>query len=543
MRFFDTNTTVILKCLEYLAIVFTRLADANYHLDEGEASIFLPHLINKVGDPKDNIRKEIRRIIQLILQVYCSSRVTFFLLKGLKSKNAKQRTECLEELGNLIQQFGIERFQPSMDVGMKAIAQQIGDRDNSVRSAALNAIVEAYVMHGETIFKYIGNLNEKDMSMLEERIKRSSRTKPGGTGTGQPTHLGIPAGILSQKQNSPEEKPKIMKIASAHTGNVRAAEARIAVPKGPFQLDFDGSDTEDDIPMPQLIEPDLRNLDDPINLPVARYKSSNSRRNPSIALLVAQVGSSDINTCIQALQEIEAMLKDGRRSSALQTQNEQTVDPSSASDKSESLRGHVDALLSACTIQLRLMHTQQIKQESVSSDSIRLYKFILGAIMSLCRCKNLSVEASKNVIKELAQVLLMILLDPKLNVTKEGKGVTNAVNITVVKVVENMNANNVMVALIQLLHEIVGDEEFSPQYKELVMKCLWKMTRMIPTIINQLDLDQIIGDIHAFLVAYPSPTWNKNNDMPLRTLKTILHAFIKQKGDVVKPIFQKYSWK
>ena len=525
-------------------LVFGKLADANYHMDDIEATNFLPYLINKIGDPKDNIRKDIRKIIQLILPVYCSSRVSFFLLEGLKSKNAKQRTECLEELGNLIQQYGMERFQPSMTVALKAIAQQIGDRDNSVRSAALNTIVEAYVMHGEGIFRFIGNLNEKDMSMLEERIKRSSRTKPGGTGAGQPTHLGIPAGGPPQKQNSPEEKPKHAKIASAPAGIPRAAEARPVPLKGPFQLDFDGSDTESDIPMPQLIEPDLRNLDDPINLPVARYKTlTNNRRNPSVALLVAQVGSSDIDKCIQALQEIEAMLKDGKRSSALQAQNEQTTDPISASDKSESLRGHVDALLSACTLQLRLMHGQQIAQETVGCDSMRLYKFILGAIMSLCRCKNLSIEASKNVIKDLTQVLLMILLDPKLNLTPEGEGVAKAVNITVVKVVENMNANNVMVALVQLLHEIVGNEEFSPQFKELVMKCLWKMTRMIPNIVNQLDLDQIVGDIHAFLVAYPSPTWNKNNDMPLRTLKTILHAFIKQKGDVVKPIISKFSWK
>jgi cytoskeleton-associated protein 5 len=50
LHFFDTNTSVLLKQLEHLHAVFMRLPDVEYHLNELEASAFLPYLINKVNN-------------------------------------------------------------------------------------------------------------------------------------------------------------------------------------------------------------------------------------------------------------------------------------------------------------------------------------------------------------------------------------------------------------------------------------------------------------------------------------------------------------
>lgn len=66
-------------------------------------------------------------------------------------------TECCEELGILINKYGIEVCQPSPKV-LKDIAAQIADRDNAVRSAALNCIVAAYNIVGNTVYKYIGRV-------------------------------------------------------------------------------------------------------------------------------------------------------------------------------------------------------------------------------------------------------------------------------------------------------------------------------------------------------------------------------------------------
>ena len=175
LRFYDTNPSVLLKGLEYLNLVFQRLVENSYVLTDIEGTSFIPHLLTKIGDPKDTVRNGVRSLLRQICLVYPFSKVFAYLMDALKSKNARQRTECLDELGYLIETYNLTVCQPTPQHALKEIARQISDRDNSVRSAALNCIVKAHELAGERIYKMIGQLNEKDLSMLDERIKRSKK--------------------------------------------------------------------------------------------------------------------------------------------------------------------------------------------------------------------------------------------------------------------------------------------------------------------------------------------------------------------------------
>lgn len=54
-------------------------------------------------------------------------------------------------------------------------------------------------------------------------------------------------------------------------------------------------------------------------------------------------------------------------------------------------------------------------------------------------------------------------------------------------------------------------------------QCLWKLTRQIPQVVDLLNLDQLLLDMHQFMMGYlrivplPSP-----DDIPFRTVKTVL---------------------
>uniref|UniRef100_A0A8C5BY36 Cytoskeleton-associated protein 5-like n=1 Tax=Gadus morhua TaxID=8049 RepID=A0A8C5BY36_GADMO len=175
LRFFDTNTSVLMKALEFLKLLFPLLSQQDYRLSELEATAFIPYLILKMGESKDVVRKDVRFIMANLAKVYPASRLFPLIMDGAKSKNSKQRSECLEELGCLISLFGLSVCQPTPAKALKEIAVHIGDRDTLVRNAALNTIVVVYNMVGEQIYKLVGNLSEKDLSMLEERIKRSAK--------------------------------------------------------------------------------------------------------------------------------------------------------------------------------------------------------------------------------------------------------------------------------------------------------------------------------------------------------------------------------
>ena len=55
---------------------------------------------------------------------------------------------------------------------MKIVAQQISDRDNSVRSAALNTLVLGHSIIGEPIYKYIGRVCVLITNILCESFAR-----------------------------------------------------------------------------------------------------------------------------------------------------------------------------------------------------------------------------------------------------------------------------------------------------------------------------------------------------------------------------------
>lgn len=80
-------------------------------------------------------------------------------MEGIKSKNARQRAECLEVVGAMIEQYGTTICQPSPAACLKEVAKQISDRDNSVRNAALNCVVQAYNIVGEKVYKMVGNVS------------------------------------------------------------------------------------------------------------------------------------------------------------------------------------------------------------------------------------------------------------------------------------------------------------------------------------------------------------------------------------------------
>ena len=61
------------------------------------------------------------------------------------------------------------------------------------------------------------------------------------------------------------------------------------------------------------------------------------------------------------------------------------------------------------------------------------------------------------------------------------------------------------------------------------------MVRRLPECILDLQVDQILLDIHTFLKVHPHQVWkSRADDTPLRTMKTVLHSLAKLKGAQVR---------
>lgn len=522
LRFFDTNTSVLMKALEYLKLLFTLLSDEEYHLTENEASSFIPYLILKVGEPKDVIRKDVRAILNRMCLVYPASKMFPFIMEGTKSKNSKQRAECLEELGCLVESYGINVCQPTPGKALKEIAIHIGDRDNAVRNAALNTIVTVYNVHGDQVFKLIGNLSEKDMSMLEERIKRSAK-RPSAVPVKQAEEKPQRAQNINSNANMlrkgpAEDMSSKLNQARSMSGHPEASQ----MVHREFQLDLDEIENDNGTvrcEMPELVQHKLDDIFEPVLIPEPKIRAvsphfddMHSNTASTINFIISQVASGDINTSIQALTQIDEVLRQ--------------------EDKAEAMSGHIDQFLIATFMQLRLIYSTHMADEKLDKDDIiKLYSCIIGNMISLFQIESLAREASTGVLKDLMHGLITLMLDSRIEDLEEGQQVIRSVNLLVVKVLEKSDQTNILSALLVLLQDSLLATASSPKYSELVMKCLWRMVRLLPDTINSINLDRILLDIHIFMKVFPKEKLKQcKSEFPIRTLKTLLHTLCKLKG-------------
>uniref|UniRef100_A0AAQ5ZNE7 TOG domain-containing protein n=1 Tax=Amphiprion ocellaris TaxID=80972 RepID=A0AAQ5ZNE7_AMPOC len=516
LRFFDTNTTVLMKVLEYLKLLFAMLNRENYHLTEYEANSFVPYLILKVGESKDVVRKDVRAILGMLCKVYPASKVFPFLMEGTKSKNSKQRAECLEELGCLIEGYGMNVCQPTPAKSLKEIAVHIGDRDTSVRNAALNTVVAVYNVCGDQVYKLIGNVSKNGADAWKSHLKTCSAhsyvclSSPAVREGHE--HAGGEDQTFSQEDSSSS--------AQAERPREHSESSHPSIPKE-FQLDLDMIEMDQSrvCELPDLVQHKLDELLEPIMIPEPKMRAvsphfddlHNSTAS-TINFVISQVASGDINTSIQALAQIDEVLRQ--------------------EDKAEVMSGHIDQFLIATIMQLRLTYSTHMADDRLDKkDIVKLYSCIIGNMLSLFSMESLAREASMGVLKDLMHGLMTLLLDGRMEDIEDGTQVIRSVNLLVIRVLENSDQTNMISALLVLLQDTLISTAGSPMVSELVMKCLWRMIRFLPETINNINLDRILLDVHNFMKVFPKEKLKQlKSDVPHRTLKTLLHTLCKLTG-------------
>ena len=153
--------------------------------------------------------------------------------------------------------------------------------------------------------------------------------------------------------------------------------------------------------------------------------------------------------------------------------------------------------------------------------------------MSTYHHAELTRTASVSALHDLFHVIISILLEPKMEQLADGTQLLRALNVLTVKIIDRSNHTNIMSAIVKLLSDAVANSSVNPKFAETVMKCMWKIIRLLPIWMDDeaaqaLDIDIVLCDLHEFLKTYPPSYWKKQeSDTPLRTVKTVLHAMVK----------------
>ncbi|CAH8441458.1 unnamed protein product [Schistosoma turkestanicum] len=521
LRFFETNPVVLGRCMDYVTKLFVYMSESGANLSEHEGGSFLPYLVMKAGEPKDIIRQNIRGIMKLVVNIYPPSRLFTFLTNGIKAKTSKTRQECLDEMGSLIDRFGLNVCQPSIPIAIKSIAQQIGDRDSGVRSAALNALLSAYAVMGEQIWKVIGDIPEKERSMLEERIKRSGQVPINTSENFEPktpvvrpsTARSIPSDSRNPLEPVPSELRRQQPVSAAHAraramlnelGDLSPAKAPCMPPL--IQLDADINDLFQPVEMPAL----KSHVRQPVLNALLRTSPDTAS---AITMVVTAISSNDLLISCHALAEIDTVLRD---------------------EKWYLLLNHVNQILMLITMQLRQVTSRYFGDPSVSEDQLHtLIRSHLATIESLFSRPTLGREASRETLRELTQSLLQMMLDDRTAEMSSGENVIRSINALFVLILEASSGTRILSALIRLLHECISNGHFTNRFTQAILKSIWRIIKAMNSAssVSNYSVDVILLDCHHFLKAFPPSSWSaRKSDVPLRTIKTLLHTLCGLQG-------------
>ncbi|KAK4361087.1 hypothetical protein RND71_020039 [Anisodus tanguticus] len=459
LRFCESNTSCLLKVLEFLPELFEMLRNEGYTMTEAEAAIFLPCLVEKSGHNIEKVREKMRELTKQIIQAYSAAKTFPYILEGLRSRSNRTRIECADLVGYLLDNHEAEIG--GQLKSLQVVASLTAERDGETRKAALNTLATGYKILGDDIWKYLGKLTEAQRSMLDDRFKWKAR----------------------EMDKRREGKP----------GEARAALRRSVRDNGDIY-----NNTE--LPM---------------------------ERNVNLRPVSGTIGPSDWN---EALDIISYDSPEQRMEDKSQLFTDAINEP---------LLQSVEGMKVVC----HLLAVATNDPEGSAMD-----KIVKDADRLTFQNKTLSHAVKESTIDILITELLLWLLDERVPRMDDGSQLLKALNVLMLKILDNADRTSSFVVLINLLRPLDPSRWPSPatneslvirnqKFSDLVVKCLIKLTKVLQSTIYDVDLDRILQSIHIYLQELGMEEIRRRagaDDKPLRMVKTVLHELVKLRGTAIK---------
>ncbi|KAH0932698.1 LOW QUALITY PROTEIN: hypothetical protein HID58_009815 [Brassica napus] len=484
-----SNTTCLLKVLEVLPELFNTLKDEEYCLTEAEAAIFLPCLAEKLGHNIEKVREKMRELMKQIIQAYSVAKTFPYILEGLRSKNNRTRIECTDIIGYLLETCGTEINGLLKHLNM--VASLTAERDGELRKAALNTMAT-----GDDIWRYVGKLTDAQKSMLDDRFKWK----------------------IKEMEKRREGRP----------GDARAALRRSVRENGPEVAEQSGD-------LPQMVPGPL--------FPRQNYSEQVLERNPVPQAIAGVNGPTDWNEALDIImfgspeQSVEGMkVVCHELAQASNDPDESAIDE---------LVKDADGLVSCLANKVAVAKTFDVSLMGASSRSC---KYVLNTLMQTFQNKKLAHAVKEGTLTSLITELLLWLLDERVPRMEDGSQLLKALNVLMLKILDNADRTSSFVVLISLLRPLDPSRWPSPataegyairnqKFSDLVVKCLIKLTKLLQSTIYEVDLDRLLQSIHVYLQELGMEEIRRRagaDDKPLRMVKTVLHELVKLRGAAIK---------
>ncbi|KAF7115927.1 hypothetical protein RHSIM_RhsimUnG0043500 [Rhododendron simsii] len=487
LRFCKSNKACLLKVLEFLPDLFDTLRCEGCTMTEAEAAVFLPCLIEKSGHNIEKAREKMRGLIKKIIHAYSATKSLPYILEGLRSRNRQTRIECVDLVGFLFDTQGAEIV--GQLKSLQTIASLTGERDGEIRKAALNTLAIGYKILGDDIWRYVGKLADAQRSILEDRFKWKDRE------------------MDKRKEGEPGEARAVLK-SSVRVNGSDVAKQSGEVPRSVAGKIFSrGDDGHSEKHMEK-------------HFTHRTTAGANGPRDWNEALDIMEYGSPE--------QSVEGM-------KLVFVELDQATSSHEGSATRKIVEG-ADRLVSCLVNKLA-----EIFDSSLTGASSRSCKLVLNVVMQVFKTKRFAHAVKESTLESLITELLLRLLDERVPQMNDGCQLLKALN-------ENAEQTALFLVLINLLHPLdpsrwlsaTSNESIATRkekFSDLVIKCLFRLTKVLRSTICEVDIDCVIQSIHLYLQVLGMEEIQRRagaNDKPLTMVKIILQELVKLVGPAIK---------
>ncbi|GAQ86856.1 Armadillo repeat superfamily protein [Klebsormidium nitens] len=531
VRICEANTSSMLKTVEFLEALLDALKGQNYHLSDYEAGLFIPCLVEKSGHQMKPVQQSIRKLMRQITMVYPASKFFAFLVEGVRSKNNRTRIECVDEVGNLMDRHGVEIVGSTK--ALQVIAAITAERDVTLRNVSLLTLTTAYKILGDDVWKQLGKLTDAQKGLIEDKFrwkaKEMEKKKEGRPGEARAeVRRSRTTAVSSAADTEPGPAPQAPYV---ELPEVRSS-GDVGMPSN-LRVSSDSGFARRENGLPSSAHSSRASTPtETASTPTVYFEQESNGSGDAAALswqeaLDRVIGSPDQDQVIEGLKWLCYEL-----TSAVQGGNGALL--------AEYTR---DAEQLVQVLTDKVQHT--FTQEHIST---RLCKYVLNTLMQIFQIKSAATSISAGRLKTLVVELLLWLLDDRVPRIEAGNQLLKALNVLMLKILENTERTSSFVILISLLRpsgvadlpsarqqDVIADR--GPRFTDLVVKCLIKLTKALSLTIHDVDLDKLLRSIHDYLEDLGIDEIRKRagaDDKPLRMVKTVLHELVKLKGIEIK---------
>uniref|UniRef100_A0A7S0RW58 TOG domain-containing protein n=1 Tax=Chlamydomonas leiostraca TaxID=1034604 RepID=A0A7S0RW58_9CHLO len=489
-----------------------------------------------------------------------------------------------------------------------SLAKLVSERDQSLRSAALGCFEVVYAFEADGLWRYLGKLTDASRTLVEERLKYTDKElakkglKPGyravefGEEAPAPVAAPVPAatGLGAMRPASPRgvaPSPSSMRPPSpsgirppSPSGVRRSTNAIPTAPSPiaarPATAAAAGGSSILAGMRPASAAPALQPSAEPVlpgdqqaGLPVSDAAALAYLRSSSMVPHAASTNGSNAGGAGPVVSPMNSLSKTNE--AVLRKDFARCMDALSGDDVEEAVGvmklfcyelmdlqspGGTGVAAAFRDNMDRLVAILAAKTDSIFSDAgasivsqgsanVRACKYALNTLMNLFQYSWLAREPREPTLRHLMSVLLCCLVDERLSGLQEGVALLKALNLLMMKILENCNRTQVFTALIELLRTPYaralalgahsGDAGRAAQeakWYDLVVKCTIKLTKFLPATIEEIDLPSLLLAIHAFFDALGGEELRRRGareDKPLRMVKTVLHEVCRLKGQSI----------